>query len=117
MDGNVVRNNGQIGSVVQMPKEKMHYWPADIGGTTRTERIILWTRNYRIRHLKDLAFFHKVLVHIAAIFKAEEKSAEERQICRQKEVAPLVEAYFAWVHERDPATILSEKSRDEMKTS
>ena len=35
-------------------------------------------------------------------------SAEERYIRRQREVKPLVEAYFAWVHEQDPATILSE---------
>ena len=64
---------------------------------------------------------HKALMQIAAIYKAEEKlkelSAEERQIRRQKEVAPLVEAYFAWVHEQDPATILSEKTREGLKYS
>ena len=42
---------------------------------------------------------HKALVQIAAIYKAEEAlknvSAEERKTRRQKEVAPLVEAYFA----------------------
>lgn len=64
---------------------------------------------------------HKALTQIAAIYKAEsalkEKSIEERQIRRQKEVLPLVEAYFAWVHEQDPATILSEKTRDGLKYS
>ena len=64
---------------------------------------------------------HKALVQIAAIYKAEEAlknvSAEERKTRRQKEVAPLVEAYFAWVHEQDPATILSEKTKDGLKYS
>jgi hypothetical protein len=44
-------------------------------------------------------------------------SAEERYIRRQREVKPLVEAYFAWVHEQDPATILSEKTRDGLRYS
>ena len=34
-----------------------------------------------------------------------------------KEVQPLVEAYFAWVHEQDPAYILSEKTREGLKCS
>ena len=59
---------------------------------------------------------HKALVQIAAIYKAEEAlknlTAEERYVRRQREVKPLVEAYFAWVHEQDPATILSQKTRD-----
>ena len=49
---------------------------------------------------------HKALVHIAVIYKADEaykeKTAEERYKGRQKEVKPLVEAYFAWVREHDP---------------
>lgn len=64
---------------------------------------------------------HKALVQIAAIYNAEEAlknvSAEERKTRRQKEVTPLVEAYFAWVHEQDPATILSEKAKDGLKYS
>ena len=64
---------------------------------------------------------HKALVQIAAIYKAEaalkDKSAADRYIGRQKEVKPLVEAYFAWVHEQEPATILSEKTRDGLKYS
>lgn len=64
---------------------------------------------------------HKALVQIAQIYKAEEAlkdlSAEERQTRRHKEVLPLVEAYFAWVHAQDPATILSEKTRDGLKYS
>ena len=59
---------------------------------------------------------HKALVQISAIYKAEEAlkdlTAEERYSRRQREVKPLVEAYFAWVHEQDPATILSQKTRD-----
>ena len=59
---------------------------------------------------------HKALVQIAAIYKAEEAlkdlTAEKRYDRRQREVKPLVEAYFAWVHEQDPATILSQKTRD-----
>ena len=73
---------------------------------------------------KDLAhetIAHKALVQIAQIYKAEEAlkdlSAEERQTRRHKEVLPLVEAYFAWVHEQDPATILSEKTKDGLKYS
>ena len=46
---------------------------------------------------------HKALVQIAAIYKAEEAlkdlTAEERYSRRQREVKPLVEAYFAWVYE------------------
>lgn len=64
---------------------------------------------------------HIALVQIAQIYKAEEAlrnlSAEERQTRRHKEVLPLVEAYFAWVHAQDPATILSEKTRDGLKYS
>ena len=64
---------------------------------------------------------HKALVQIGQIYKAEEAlkdlSAEERQTRRHKEVLPLVEAYFAWVHEQDPATILSEKAKDGLKYS
>ena len=64
---------------------------------------------------------HKALVQIAAIYKAEEAlkdvSAEERKMRRQREVAPLVEAYFAWVHEQDPATILSQRTRDGLNYS
>ena len=64
---------------------------------------------------------HKALVQIGQIYKAEEAlkdlSAEERQTRRHEEVLPLVEAYFAWVHEQDPATILSEKTKDGLKYS
>ena len=64
---------------------------------------------------------HKALVQIAAIYKADEaykeKTAEERYKGRQKEVKPLVEAYFAWVREQDPATILSENTRNGLKYS
>ncbi len=45
-------------------------------------------------------------MQIAVIYKADEaykeKTAEERYKGRQKEVKPLVEAYFAWVREHDP---------------
>lgn len=37
--------------------------------------------------------------------------------CGYTEVKPLVEAYFAWVHEQDPACILSEKTREGLKYS
>lgn len=64
---------------------------------------------------------HKALVQIAAIYKAEEAlknlTAEERYDRRQREVKPLVEAYFAWVHEQDSATILSQKTRDGLNYS
>ena len=64
---------------------------------------------------------HKALVQIAAIYKAEEAlkelTAEERYDRRQREVKPLVEAYFAWVHEQDPACVLSEKTREGLKYS
>ena len=64
---------------------------------------------------------HKALVQIAAIYKAEEAlkdlTAEERYSRRQREVKPLVEAYFSWVHEQDPATILSQKTRDGLNYS
>lgn len=64
---------------------------------------------------------HKALVQIAAIYKAEEAlktlTAEERYDRRQREVKPLVEAYFAWVHEQDPATILSQRTRDGLNYS
>ena len=64
---------------------------------------------------------HKGLVQIAVIYKADEaykdKNAEERYNCRQANVKSLVEAYFAWVREQEPATILSEKTRDGLKYS
>ena len=64
---------------------------------------------------------HKALVQIAAIYKAEEAlkdlTTEERYSRRQREVKTLVEAYFAWVHEQDPATILSQKTRDGLNYS
>ena len=64
---------------------------------------------------------HKALVQIAAIYKADEaykeKTAQERYEGRQEKVKPLVEAYFAWVREQEPATILSEKTRDGLKYS
>ena len=64
---------------------------------------------------------HKALVQIAAIYKAEEankdKTTQERYNGRQEKVKPLVEAYFAWVREQEPATILSEKTRDGLKYS
>ena len=64
---------------------------------------------------------HKALVQIAAIYKAEaalkDKPAADRYLGRQKEVKPLVEAYFAWVREQEPAMILSEKTRDGLKYS
>ena len=64
---------------------------------------------------------HKALVQIAAIYKAEaalkDKSAADRYLGRQKDVKPLVEAYFAWIREQEPATILSEKTRDGLKYS
>ena len=60
----------------------------------------------------------KALVQIAAIYKAEEAlKAEERYDRRQREVKPLVEAYFVWVHEQDSATILSQKTRDGLNYS
>ena len=46
-----------------------------------------------------------------------DKTAEERKKGRQEKVLPLVEAYFAWVKEQEPATILSEKTRDALKYS
>lgn len=73
---------------------------------------------------KDLAqdtVAHKALVQIAGIYKAEEAlkdlTAEERYTRRQREVKPLVEAYFAWVHQQDPAVILSQKTRDGLSYS
>ena len=64
---------------------------------------------------------HKALVQIAAIYKADEvykdKTTQERYNGRQEKVKPLVEAYFAWVREQEPATILSEKTRDGLKYS
>ena len=60
-------------------------------------------------------------MQIAAIYKAEEAlkdlTAEERYNRRQREVKPLVEAYFAWVHEQDPATIVSKYTRDGLNYS
>lgn len=64
---------------------------------------------------------HKALVQIAAIYKADEtykdKTTQERYNGRQEKVKPLVEAYFAWVREQEPTTILSEKTRDGLKYS
>ena len=64
---------------------------------------------------------HKALVQIAAIYKAEEAlkdlTAEERYSRRQREVKPLVEAYFAWVHEQEQETIVSQKTRDGLNYS
>ena len=64
---------------------------------------------------------HKALVQIAAIYKAEEAlkdlTAEERYFRRQREVKPLVEAYFAWVHEQEPETIVSKYTRDGLNYS
>ena len=64
---------------------------------------------------------HKALVQIAAIYKADEaykdKTTQERYNGRLEKVKPLVEAYFAWVREQEPATILSEKTRDGLKYS
>ena len=64
---------------------------------------------------------HKALVQIAAIYKAEEAlkdlTAEERYSRRQREVKPLVEAYFAWVHEQEPEMIVSQKTRDGLNYS
>ena len=73
------------------------------------------------KELAHEATAHKALMQIAAIYKAEEAlkdlTAEERYDRRQREVKPLVEAYFAWVHEQDPATILSQKTRDGLNYS
>lgn len=64
---------------------------------------------------------HKALVQIAAIYKADEAlkdiTPEERYSRRQKEVKPLVEAYFAWVKEQEPETIVSGKTRDGLNYS
>ena len=64
---------------------------------------------------------HKAPGQIAAIYKAAEaykdKTTQERYNGRQEKVKPLVEAYFAWVREQEPATILSEKTRDGLKYS
>ena len=64
---------------------------------------------------------HKALVQIAAIYKAEEAlkdlTAEERYSHRQREVKPLVEAYFAWAHEQEPASIVSERTRKGLEYS
>ena len=60
-------------------------------------------------------------MQIAAIYKADEaykdKTTQERYNGRHEKVKPLVEAYFAWVREQEPATILSEKTRDGLKYS
>lgn len=64
---------------------------------------------------------NKALVQIAGIYKAEEAlgnlTAEERLIRRRKEVLPLVEAYFSWVHEQDLSSIASEKTRSGLQYS
>ena len=63
----------------------------------------------------------KALVQIAGIYKAEEAlkdlPSEERLIRRRKEVLPLVEAYFSWVHEQDIPSIASEKTRKGLQYS
>ena len=46
-----------------------------------------------------------------------EKSAEERHARHQKEIKPFVEAYSAWVRAQEPASILSAKTRDDLKYS
>ena len=64
---------------------------------------------------------NKALVQIAGIYKAEEAlkdlPAEERLIRRRKEVLPLVEAYFLWVHAQNLPGIVSEKTKDGLKYS
>ena len=64
---------------------------------------------------------NQALVHIAGIYKAEaalkDLPAEDRLVRRHKEVLPLVEAYFAWVHEQEPASIISEKTRSGLQYS
>ena len=64
---------------------------------------------------------NKALVQIAGIYKAEEAlkdlPAEERLIRRRKEVLPLVEAYFSWVHAQNLPGIVSEKTKDGLKYS
>lgn len=64
---------------------------------------------------------HKALAQIGHIYKAEEAlkelSSEERKIRRQNEVFPLVEAYFAWIHEQDPVLVSNEKTRDGIRYS
>jgi len=64
---------------------------------------------------------HKALVQIAAIYKADEaykgKTVAERYKGRQEKAKPLVEAYFVWLREQEPAMILSEKTRDGLEYS
>ena len=64
---------------------------------------------------------NKALVLISGIYKAEEAlknlTAEERLIRRRKEVLPLVEAYFLWVHAQDLSDIVSEKTKDGLRYS
>ena len=61
------------------------------------------------------AIANKALVQITGIYKAEEAlkdlPAEERLIRRRKEVLPLVEAYFSWVHAQNLPGIVSEKQK------
>ena len=56
----------------------------------------------------------KALERIGAIYKEEEKlkglSSEERLERRRRDVAPLVEAYFAWVKEIQPSIAPSSKT-------
>lgn len=64
---------------------------------------------------------YRALALIGKIYQADEAlkglPPEERRIRRQKEVKPLVEAYFAWVGKQDPVTILSEKTREGLQYS
>ena len=48
---------------------------------------------------------------------AKSMSPDERYKYRQEKVLPLVEAYFAWIKEQNPSTILSEKTRDGLEYS
>ncbi len=62
---------------------------------------------------KSIAY--QALERISSIFALEddwkELSPEERLSRRQEHSKPLVEAYFAWVKEIDPATVVSENTR------
>ena len=72
------------------------------------------------KHSKDTVA-HKALIKIGNIYNAENNaksmSPDERYKYRQEKVLPLVEAYFAWVKEQNPSTILSEKTRDGLEYS
>ena len=72
------------------------------------------------KHAKD-TLAHKALIKIGNIYNAENNarsmSPDERYKYHQEKVLPLVEAYFAWVKEQNPAAILSEKTRDGLEYS